>query len=85
MEGVAGGKWNSILGGEQGGASPGPDWLTTNSLIGGPPGVPSVGMGHKGRKQPPTERLGASVASSDCAAHVLAQACLPPGPHHHHA
>lgn len=31
----AGGKWNSILGGEQGGAPPGPDWLTLESLMGG--------------------------------------------------
>jgi len=38
----AGGKWNSILGGEQGGASRGPDWLTMEGLMGGGLEVPSA-------------------------------------------
>lgn len=39
----AGGKWNSILGGKQGGASGGADWLTGLEGLMGELRVPSAG------------------------------------------
>lgn len=82
--GGAGGKCNSILGGEQGGDSPGTDWLTMESLTGGPKG-PQCGKGHKGRNQPGTRRPGASAASSDSPVHMPCSGGLPPDPRHCHA
>lgn len=76
---AARGKWNSILRGEQGGASPGAGWLSNGCLMGVPEG-PQCGEGHKGRNQAGTGNPKASAASSDSPAGMrmlLAHALLP--------
>lgn len=74
VEGAAG-KWNSILEGEQGGASRGPEWLTMESRM-----VPSAGRVTR-------ETLGrnreARAARSDCPASTPCAYCLPSAPHLH--